>query len=154
MTYKVNEFSQVTFEMTPEKFVDTKIDLLQFKKSIDDAIVDALYYDNVEYGIYEMYVCDLVSGSYGVYQFKAMAELFCAEFDPLSEEDVYFVEKVIWVIEDLEWYANEVCSVISKRLKLPGTLTCGYHEADQSFGVFYYLDEEEIAAIKEEMEWA
>lgn len=154
MTYKVNKFSSVTFKMTPEKFVDTKIDILQFKKSIDDAIVDALYYDNVEDGTYEMYVCDLVSGSYGVYQFKAIAELFCAELDLPSEDDAYFGEEVIWVIEDLECYVNEVCSVISKRLKLPGALACGYHEADQSFGVFYYLDEEQIAAIKEEMEWA
>lgn len=152
--YKVDKFSSVTFKMTPEKFVDTKIDLLQFKKSIDDSIIDALYYDNVEDSTYEMYVCDLVSGSYGQYQFEAIAELFCAEFDSPSEEDVHFVEKVVLVIEELERYADEVCSVIRKRLKLPGTLMSGYHEADQSFGVFYYLDEEQIAAIKEEMEWA
>lgn len=152
MAYKVNEFSAVTFEMSPKKFVNTMVILPELKKSIDAAIIDAVYYGNMEDGKYEAYVCDIVSGSYGQYQFKGIAEFFCAELDLPSEDDEYFGEKVIWIIEDLEKYADEVFSVVSERLQLPGTLMCGYHEADQSFGLFYYLDEEQVATIKEEME--
>lgn len=83
---------------------------------------------------YVAYVGDVVSGSYGQYQAKAICEYFGIEYDKDNEE--------VWY--DIDYIADKIAEELTTLSELSGQFYFGHLEADGSFGLFYAQDKEGV----------
>ena len=112
-----------------EKFIaecDIKKLREEAQTSMNIAIMNDYTDDFNEY--YIAYVGDIVSGSYGQYQAKAVCEYFGIEY--YNDEDYS-----VW--DDIDNIANKVAEELTTLSELHGNFYFGHLEADGSYGLFY-----------------
>jgi hypothetical protein len=122
----------MTNEMVKKFIAECDIKKLreETETSLNIAIMNDYTDDFNEY--YIAYVGDVVSGSYGQYQAKAVCEYFGIEYKK-DDEDVWC---------DIDNIANKVAEELTTLSKLHGDFYFGHLEADGSFGLFYAQNKE------------
>ena len=122
----------MTNELVKKFIADCDIKKLreETETSLNIAIMNDYTDDFNEY--YIAYVGDVVSGSYGQYQAKAVCEYFGIEYKK-DDEDVWFY---------IDNIANKVAEELTTLSKLHGDFYFGHLEADGSFGLFYAQNKE------------
>jgi hypothetical protein len=111
-----------------EKFIgECNIDRLRNEAmtSLNISIMNDYTDDFNEY--YVAYVGDVVSGSYGQYQAKAVCEYFGLDYND-DDDDIWY---------EIERIADKIAEKLTELCVLRGQFYFGHLEADGSYGLFY-----------------
>jgi hypothetical protein len=126
--------------ISPKEWVKKYVDFDILISAIKGSLNDAIRFENIVDGQYEAYVYDVVSGSYGHYQWKAILKYFDYEIKEDFEGDE-------WVYEEIQSFSSEVASYINEELEqrgLNGRVYFGNLESDGSYGLFYIIDKDMV----------
>lgn len=131
-----------------EWFEKNVIDMDKLRKSVVSAIEEAVQYGNKEDGTYFALVQDIINGQHGHYIPYLALEYFDYDIDTDNAEQ-YDYDSVLW---ELDVFAGELEQIITEELDLGINVGFGYWEADGTYCLMAYLDENEYEEIKEQYE--
>jgi hypothetical protein len=129
--------------MTAKQWVEENVVTDGLKRDVVEALKVAINNDNCEDGTYTALVYDLVSGSAGHYIPYYALKMFCYEGLDMDNMDEF-------IHDELESYAGAVADILNESLPNEVTVGFGHWDADGTYCLMAYLDEQEYLNNKDE----
>lgn len=134
--------------MTAEQWVESRVSIVALEKDVVSSLIEAIHNENLEDGTYIGLVYDIVSGSAGQYAPAFALKFF--DFEGVDTDNLDNIEDVEFIHDELELYASKVADIINEKLPNEVSVSFGYWEADGTYCLMAYLDEQEYLNHKDE----